>query len=140
MRLSSPKISVCIPTYNQERFLAAAIQSVLDQTEIDFEIVVFDDASTDRTEAVVSSFEDPRIRCFRQQRNVGIARNRNSCLRVARGRYLGWLDGDDLYRPNMLAVQAAVLDRNPRVGLVHGNHHVIGDDGRLLPDWAPAFR
>jgi glycosyltransferase involved in cell wall biosynthesis len=139
MDSTKPKISVCIPTYNQARYLDVAIRSALEQTERDFEVIVFDDASTDDTPAVVGSFADPRLRGFRQARNVGIARNRNSCLAVARGRYLAWLDGDDVYRPNMLAVQAAVLDRSQRVGVVHGNHDVIGDDGRRLPAWPPPF-
>jgi glycosyltransferase involved in cell wall biosynthesis len=137
--VQQPKISVCIPTYNQARYLGEAIRSALDQSERDLEVIVFDDFSTDDTPAVVASFGDPRIRSFRQARNVGIARNRNSCLAVARGRYLAWLDGDDLYRPNMLALQAGVLDRNPGVGLVHGNHHVVGEDGRSLPGWAQPF-
>jgi glycosyltransferase involved in cell wall biosynthesis len=140
LRLRPPKITVCIPTYNQARYLGDAIRSALAQTEADFELVVYDDASTDETPAVIASFQDPRIRSFRQTQNVGIARNRNSCVSVARGRYLAWLDGDDVYRPNMLALQAAVLDGDPRVGLVHGNHDVIGDDGRALPDWEPPFR
>jgi len=136
---TAPKISVCIPTYNQARYLGLAIRSALEQTERDIEVIVFDDASTDDTPGVVASFGDPRLRGFRQARNVGIARNRNSCLSVARGRYLAWLDGDDIYRPEMLALQSALLDRSRRVGLVHGNHDVIGEDGRTLPAWPPPF-
>jgi glycosyltransferase involved in cell wall biosynthesis len=139
MSETPPKFSVCIPTFNQARYLREAIQSALDQTERDLEVVVFDDASTDETPAIVASFDDPRVRSFRQFKNVGIASNRNSCLDVARGRYLGWLDGDDVYEPTMLAVQGAALDRYPNVGLVHGNHNVVGDDGRALPAWKPPF-
>ena len=139
MDSTAPKISVCIPTYNQGRYLGVAIRSALEQTERDIEVIVFDDASTDDTPAVVASFGDPRLRGFRQARNVGIAHNRNSCLAVARGRYLAWLDADDVYRPDMIAVQAAVLDRCRRVGVVHGNHDVIGDDGRALPAWPAPF-
>ena len=138
-QLRPPKITICIPTYNQAAYLGDAIRSALAQTEPDFELVVFDDASTDETPSIVASFRDSRIRSFRQTHNVGIARNRNSCLAVARGRYLAWLDGDDVYRPDMLARQASVLDRNPAVGLVHGNHLVVGDDGRALPDWKQPF-
>ena len=138
-RLQPPKITVCIPTYNQAPYLGEAMRSALAQTEADLELVVYDDASTDETPAVIASFQDPRIRSFRQTRNVGIARNRNSCVAASRGRYLAWLDGDDTYRPNMLTLQAAVLDGNPRIGLVHGNHLVVGDDGRALPDWEPPF-
>jgi glycosyltransferase involved in cell wall biosynthesis len=135
----APKISVCMPTCNQSRYIRDALQSVLRQTIHDFEIVVFDDASTDDTAQVVSSIRDPRIRYFCQQRRVGIASNRNSCLAVAAGRYIAWLDSDDIYHPPMLALQSAVLDRHPNVGLAHGAYEVIAEDGRRLPDWPLPF-
>ena len=128
--VSAPKVSVCIPTYNRAQFIGEAIQSVLDQSCQDFEIIVYDDASTDETEAVVRGIADPRIRYFRQPQQVGISRNRNSCLAVARGEYIGWLDSDDIYLPHMLAEQSAVLDAHPSVGLVHAE--VEGMDERGL--------
>jgi glycosyltransferase involved in cell wall biosynthesis len=134
-----PRISVCIPTFQRATQLRTALGSVLVQTRPDFEIVVYDDASSDETPQVVASVADARVRYFRQPRNVGISANRNSCLAVARGEYLAWLDADDVYEPDMLAVQSAVLERNPTVGLVHGAHHVIGADGRRLPDWEQPF-
>jgi glycosyltransferase involved in cell wall biosynthesis len=137
---SEPKISVCMPTYNQGRYLRYALESVLSQKLQDFEIVVYDDASTDETPAIVAGFNDERIRYFRQDRNVGIAANRNSCLARARGRYVAWLDSDDVYLPDMLAVQSAILETHPNVGLVHGAFEVIDHDGRRLPDWPVPFK
>ncbi len=135
----TPTTTVCIPVRNQERYLGDALRSALSQSVHDYEVVVFDDASTDGTAEVVRSYTDPRLRYYRQRRRVGIARNRNSCLDVARGRFIAWLDADDVYRPEMLAIQVSVLGRHPRVGLVHGNHDVLGVDGRRLPDWEPPF-
>src|SRR4051794_21609038 len=103
---ATPKISVCIPTYNRARYLPTALRSVFGQTLQDFELVVYDDFSTDDTAAVVTAFSDDRLRFFRQPHNVGIARNRNSCLSEARGEYIAWLDSDDVYLPEMLAVQS----------------------------------
>lgn len=135
----SPAISVCIPTYQRAAYLEKALRSVLDQEGADFEVVVFDDASTDGTVAVVRGLADARVRYFRQPRRVGVARNRNSCLDVARGRYVAWLDSDDLYEPDALRALTEVLDGNPDVGLVHGRFSVIDADGRTLPEWPPPF-
>src|SRR5262249_40196278 len=98
-----------------------------------------DDSSTDETEKLVAAIEDPRIRYFRQPRNVGIPRNRNSCLEVARGRYIAWLDSDDIYYPEMLALQSAVLDRHLNVGMAHGAYHIIEGEGRRMSDWPLPF-
>jgi glycosyltransferase involved in cell wall biosynthesis len=140
MPIKPPKISVCIPTYNQARYLRQALDSVLRQTLQDFEIIVYDDASTDDTQQVIAGVADARLRYFRQPYNVGEARNRNSCVAVARGQYIAWLDSDDLYHPDMLAVQSAVLDRHPNVGLAHGAYEVIDGEGRRLPDWPLPFK
>jgi glycosyltransferase involved in cell wall biosynthesis len=135
----TPKVSVCVPTYNRARYIAGAIESVLAQTFTDFEVVVFDDASTGETADVVAAIDDPRIRYARADRNAGIAASRNRCLEVARGTYIGWLDSDDVYVPEMLATQSAVLDRHLNVGLAHGAYHVIDHAGRQLPDWPWPF-
>jgi glycosyltransferase involved in cell wall biosynthesis len=137
--MNRPTVSVCVPAYNQARFLGEALRSVLAQTLQDFEVIVGDDASTDETPEVVTGVRDERVRCVRQTRNVGVAENRNCCLALARGRYIAWLDSDDVYHPRMLETQCGVLDRLPRVGLVHGAFSVIAEDGRRLPDWPMPF-
>lgn len=134
-----PKISVCIPTYNRATYLRAALNSVFEQSMQDFEVIVYDDASFDDTVDVIKDFPDQRLRYFRQSHNVGIAQNRNSCLSEVRGDYIAWLDSDDLYLPEMLSRQAAVLDKHPNVGLVHGAFHVIDGEGKPLPSWPRPF-
>jgi hypothetical protein len=133
--MDTPTISICIPTLNRARYLPAALASALRQTRGDFEIIVSDDASSDDTTAVVAAFDDARIRYVRNRRRTGIAGNRNRCLELARGRYIAWLDSDDLLHPEMLERQCAVLDTHAHVGLVHGAFHVIGESGQRLPDW-----
>ena len=134
-----PHISVCMPTFNQARYLPEAVDSVLHQTWKDFELIVFDDASSDDTALVIRRFSDERIRYFRQNRNVGIARNRNDCLAVATGRYIAWLDSDDSYHLEMLARQSAVLDARDQVGLIYGAFDVMDASGQQLPAWPLPF-
>jgi glycosyltransferase involved in cell wall biosynthesis len=103
-------------------------------------VIVYDDASSDATPDVMQAYRgDSRFRYFRQPRNVGVAANRNSCLGVARGDYIAWLDSDDVYMPEMLDTQAGALDRLPDVGLVHGAFRVVDADGTGLPDWRLPF-
>lgn len=137
--MREPLVSVCIPTRDRAHWLGDALESVFRQTLQDFEIVVFDDASADDTRDVVARWADPRLRYLHRLKPAGVARNRNSCLAAARGRYVAWLDSDDRYLPQMLEVQTAALERHPGAALVHGGFEVIGETGRRLPDWPQAF-
>jgi glycosyltransferase involved in cell wall biosynthesis len=139
MVVSNLKVSVCVPAFNRAHYIGDTIRSVLAQTLRSFELVIYDDASTDDTGEVVAAFGDDRIRYYRQPHNVGIAQNRTACVGVARGEYIAWLDADDLYYPNALETQSGVLDHNPNVGLVHGAYDVIDQAGRKLPDWPQPF-
>jgi glycosyltransferase involved in cell wall biosynthesis len=135
----SPVVSVCIPAFNAAPFIEEAVESALRQSEHDLEVIVFDDASTDGTLAALATFDDSRLRVLRQLHTVGISRNRNSCVDAARGRYLAWLDADDVLCDGALARSVSTFERLPHVALVHGAHHVIGDDGRSLPPWPQLF-
>jgi glycosyltransferase involved in cell wall biosynthesis len=114
----SPTISVIIPVYNRQAFIGEAIQSVLDQTCSDYEIIVIDDGSTDETAGVVRRFDDRRIHYIYQD-NQGVAAARNHGLRIAQGEYIAFLDSDDLFLPEKLETQLAYLRQNPNVGLVY---------------------
>jgi glycosyltransferase involved in cell wall biosynthesis len=117
-----PLVSVVIPAYNAEPFLAGAVDSILRQTYPHFEIVVIDDASTDGTWAVAQRLAsmDPRIRTYRNDRNLGIAGNRNRGVTLARGKYLAWQDADDLSMPSRLEKQVRLLEAHPEVAIVGG--------------------
>ena len=115
-----PKVSVVIPTHNRAGFLQAAIQSVLNQTFQDFEIIVVDDASEDQTTEIVRSFSDPRIRYMRHESNKGQGASRNDGIRQASGEYIALLDDDDEWLPEKLAKQVALLDSSPsQVGMIY---------------------
>ncbi len=110
-----PRVSVIIPAYNAERFLAQAIESVFGQTYRDYEILVVDDGSKDATPAVIESFAG-RIRSIRQA-NAGVSAARNAGFALATGEFVAFLDADDLWEPVKLERQIAALDQRPDAGL-----------------------
>jgi glycosyltransferase involved in cell wall biosynthesis len=130
-------VSVVIPCYNAEPFIAETIESVLHQTYADFELVLVDDGSTDRTAEILGSYSDPRVRVIRQA-NAGISAARNRGVAESRGSHVAFLDNDDLWLPEKLERQVAVLDRDPEIGLVYSDAFVMSEDGRLrntFSDW-----
>lgn len=119
----TPKLSILIPTYLQAEYLPDTIESVLRQSYKDFELVIADDASPDRTEQVVRRYQDPRIRYCPSRSNLGrVANYRRALYDLARGRYATNLDGDDLLGDaNYLSTAVDLLDQSPRVSLVCGS-------------------
>lgn len=105
MTEKSPTVSVVIPTYNRAHLVGRAIQSALNQTHQDFEIIVVDDAFTDNTEEVAKSFNDPRIRYIRHEQNRGGSATRNTGIKVSRGEYIAFLNSDDEWSPEKLGKQ-----------------------------------
>ena len=105
------KFSICIPNYNYERYLGRTIQSVLDQQGADLEVVVSDNASTDRSVEIVRGFADPRIRLRVNRCNVGFAGNLDRAARMAEGDWMNMLSSDDLMRPGALATYRALFER-----------------------------
>lgn len=124
------QVSVIIPSYNSASYLAEAIQSVLDQTFSDFEIIVVDDGSTDHTPGIVRSFDDRRIK-YLHQANEGPSGARNTGIRAAQGTYVTFLDADDWFLPQKLSLQTQFLAAHPEVGCVAGGW--IETDARGLP-------
>ena len=124
------KVSVIIPVYNGDRYLAEAIDSVLNQSYGDREIIIVDDGSTDNTRRVIRSY-GKQIYCTSQQ-NQGVASSRNLGLEVATGEYIAFLDQDDLFLPHKLAAQVAILDRQPEVGIVNSGWNIIDATGQVV--------
>lgn len=111
-QLTTPIVSVCIPSYEGANFIGTAIESVLMQSFTDFELIIVDDNSTDDIEAIIGKYNDPRIRFLHNDRNLGPEGNWNRCLTEARGRYFKLLPQDDILAPQCLARQVAVLDED----------------------------
>lgn len=122
-------VSIVIPCYNQARYLAEAIESVLNQSYLDKEIIVVNDGSPDNTREVVALFGDAIVSI--EQENRGLSGARNTGIRAARGEYIALLDSDDVCLPGRLATQAAYLDSHPQVGMV-ASDALLYDGTRLL--------
>jgi len=113
-----PTITIAIPVYNREHLVKKALESALRQPERDLEVLVVDNASTDGTWEVLSSFPDPRLRLVGNDRNLGLFGNFNRCIFLARGRYVVTLCSDDMLLDGFLAPARRLLDTHPEVGLV----------------------
>ena len=116
-----PRLTIGLPVYNGENYLAEAIESLLGQSYEDFELVISDNASTDGTADICEAFRrrDSRVRYFRQQRNVGLSPNHNFTVEKARGELFKWASHDDLYGRDLLKLCVEALDKYPDVVLAH---------------------
>lgn len=128
----TPLVSVRIPSYNHEKYIRACIQSILDQTFTDFEIVIVDDCSTDHSVEVIQSFDDPRIKLEVLPRNSGMNVAVARCVQLSSGKYIANLSSDDLWAPTKLAEQVAYLEHNPDCAAVFTQVTIVGEDGQEL--------
>lgn len=131
-------VSVITPAYRAERFIGETIASVQAQTHGDFEMLIADDVSPDGTAAVVEAIaaRDPRIRLLRRPRNGGPAASRNTALEAARGRFIAFLDSDDLWLPHKLETQLRFMAET-RAPLTYTRYRRIDDEGGLLSGVVP---
>lgn len=135
----TPSISVFITSYNQKEYLTEAIESVLCQTLMPSEILICDDASTDGSRELIMDYAHSHpslIRPFLHEKNLGIARNKAFAQRQARGDFVTYLDGDDIFLPGKLETESAVLRDHPEVKIVYSNFYFIDREGRKTRLWA----
>jgi glycosyltransferase involved in cell wall biosynthesis len=129
-----PRVSMGLPVYNGEPFLAATLESLRAQTFTDFEIVVCDNASTDNTAAIVQEYAacDGRIRHYRNKRNMGAVYNYNRTLALARGEYFKWSAADDVIRPEFLAQCLAAFEANPNLVMAYSRAAFIDEHDHVI--------
>lgn len=130
-----PSVSIVLPVYNAGAFLRQAVQSTLDQTFRDFELIIVDDASTDGSADLIASFHDPRIRSITHARNLGLVSSLNDGLAIARGRYIARMDADDVMKPERLRKQFDYLESNPGIALVAAFVDLIDPEGQVTGQW-----
>lgn len=128
----SPKVSITIPLYNCESHLRQTIDSVLAQTSTDFELIIIDDHSSDHSYRIAKSYNDPRIRVFKNIERLGFFKNWNACLEFMTGTYCKLLPHDDTLEPTCLEKQIRILDTYPDVELVHSARKIIDPDENTL--------
>lgn len=128
--MGTPRVSICIPTYNYAHYIGEALRSACDQTYRDIEIIVIDDASTDGTVAVVEAIarNEPRVRLVRNPRNLGLQANYNRCIELANAPLVKILCADDLLTPDCVERMVCVLDAHPEVSLVACGREFVGAD------------
>ena len=134
MLYHQPSVSICIPAYNAEETVVATIQSVLNQTYQNLEILVVDNASTDNTLSLLQQINDSRIKIYRNERNIGGEQNWSQCIGLASGEYIAIFHADDLYLPNMVEKQVQAFQDNPSVGAVFTLASLINDRDEVIGD------
>ena len=138
MNNSLPTVSILMSVYNNDRFLSAAIDSMLCQTFTDFEFLILDDGSTDRSAEILRSYaaQDARIRLTRRE-NRGLTRSLNELLSQAQGEFIARMDADDIALPDRLARQVEFLQNSPQIVCVGTAQDWIDEDGDKLHHWQP---
>src|ERR1051326_6962089 len=125
-------VSVIIPTYNAEKFLAETISSVLNQTYSDLEVIIVDDGSTDNTFNVAERFtNDPRVKILKQK-NQGVSAARNSGYAISKGEFISYLDADDVWMKNTIELWIEKFKTDEAFGIVHSDSERIDSDSNKL--------
>jgi glycosyltransferase involved in cell wall biosynthesis len=130
--MKSPTLSVVMPLYNAAPYVGEAIQSILNQSFTDFELIIIDDGSTDNSLEVAQSFVDPRIRILKNDANRGIVYTRNRGLREMKGRYFAPFDADDIAHPDKFKIQLEFIEKHPEFALLGTWAHHIDPRGKRL--------
>ena len=127
-----PLVSVIMPVYNAERYVAEAIESILSQTYTNLELIVLDDNSTDNSISIINRFQDERIKLIKIEKNGGIAATLNRGLAASKGKYIARMDADDIALPHRLMTQIQFLEDHPAVDFIGSCATVIDEDGKKI--------
>ena len=132
----SDLVSVCIPAYNSSRYIAETIESVLNQTYSNIEVVVVDDCSKDNTVEIVNNIKDSRVRLICNEKNLGMTGNWNKCISESKGKYVKLLPGDDFIYKDCIERSLNVLKKHKEVSLVVVGSHLVDDDDKVIGKYA----
>jgi glycosyltransferase involved in cell wall biosynthesis len=128
---TNPLVSIMMPAYNAEKFIGEAIESVLRQSYQNWELIIVDDGSLDRTGEIACSYQDPRIKLLKQQ-NKGESPARNAALQVMNGKYTAFLDADDVFRPSHLELCIGYLEQHPEHDAVYTDGFYCNQEGKIF--------
>ncbi|MCG6869567.1 MAG: glycosyltransferase [Gammaproteobacteria bacterium] len=138
----SPRVSIGLPVYNGERFVGAALDSICNQTFDDFELIISDNASRDRTQEICERYaeKDGRIRYFRNEANIGAGNNFNRVYDLSKGTYFKWMAHDDVLAPTFLRECVSVLDKDETAVLSHPKASIIDENGERLKEYGVVLK
>lgn len=121
-----------MPVYNEEKYIAEAIESIINQTFKNWELIIIDDLSGDKTPEIAKKYgkKDSRIKVFEREKKEGRTGAANFGIKCAKGKYIAFLDGDDLYNKDKLKIEAKFMDSHPNADLVYGTVRLFGEDNR----------
>lgn len=128
----NPKISVILPVYNQEKFIKEAIESILNQSYSNFELIIINDGSTDNSEKIITSFKDKRIKIIKNNINHGLTKALNLGMKNAKGEFIARMDGDDISYANRFKLQLKAFEKDGNVYLIGGQACVISINSKKL--------
>jgi len=132
--MANKKISVIIPSYNHSKFLKKAIDSVLNQTYQDFELIILDDCSTDSSAKIINSYKDERIRKYFNEKNNGAVNTLNQLIDLASGEYIALLNSDDFWSNDKLEKQLAYLEENKEVAACFTWADFVNENNKIIYD------
>jgi glycosyltransferase involved in cell wall biosynthesis len=132
IKMDKPKVSIVMPVFNGEAFLKQALLSILDQTFKNFELIIVDDASTDKTISILKNFKDKRAKIIRNKENLGVSKSLNLGIKEAEGEYIARFDADDICKPDRLKKQVEFLDSHPEYVLVSSGAELINASGKII--------
>ena len=126
------KVTVLMPVYNSEKYLHEAIESILNQTFSDFDFLIMDDGSIDKSLEIAKSYTDERIKIIENVQNLGIITTLNKGLKIAKGKYIARMDSDDVCFPTRLEKQVDFLDKHPEISIIGSNVQVIDGNSKFI--------
>jgi glycosyltransferase involved in cell wall biosynthesis len=129
---ASEKVSIVLPTYNGAKYLRQSIDSCLNQTYKNIELIIVDDGSVDETSAIIKSYQDERVRCVRHAKNKRLPHALNTGFSMATGEYLTWTSDDNYYAEDAIESMVALLHTNKTIDFVYANYYAINDNGAML--------
>lgn len=137
--MDKPLVSIIIPTYNRAHLIGETIQSVIDQTYTNWELIIVDDGSTDTTKDIIKRYQSPRIQYFSIGHSGSFGTVRNYGIRRAKGPFIAFLDSDDLWQPDKLEKQLSVFERSAETVFCFTHINLIGTSNHRLPDYPSIF-
>jgi glycosyltransferase involved in cell wall biosynthesis len=136
--IMSPLVSIIIPVYNGEKFIKETLESIFEQTFQDFEIIIVDDGSIDGTRNILEQYAGKVTYIF--QENSGPSRARNTAIKIAKGKYVAFLDGDDLWTPNKLELQIGYMESHPYIGMVFADMMTFNESGVIQASYLKSIK